>query len=167
MAGSVSGRPLRPGSGTFAAEFGHSSSHPAKAHWRAASSLATIETHRRRNFAALNKEAGLDRELTASRNTVPAMTRAEDEDLEEAWPLLGPTLECFDHLEVVILSGTAARSRRKDIEARGIKAWNMPHPSPSSLRFNPEEPRRRSVGHSAGAESTSATTCALLTLGKL
>ena len=47
-------------------------------------------------------------------------------------------LKCFDHLEVVVLSGTAARSRRKEIEMLNIEAWEMPHPSPSSLRFHPE-----------------------------
>src|SRR5215217_514938 len=45
-------------------------------------------------FAALNRVVGLDRELTASWNTVPwALDRPpKAEDTEEAKPLLGPNL---------------------------------------------------------------------------
>ena len=95
-------------------------------------------------FSALNKEAGLDRELTASWNTVPwALGRSpKAEDLEEAKPLLGPTLECFDHLDMVILSGTAARGRREEIEGKDLEVCEMPHPSPPSLRFYPENEER-------------------------
>ncbi len=91
-------------------------------------------------FSTLNKEVGLERELTASWNTVPwALGRPpKEEDLEEAKPLLEPTLECFNHLEVIVLSGTAARSRREEIEGRDIEVWEMPHPSPPSLRFHPD-----------------------------
>lgn len=95
-------------------------------------------------FATLNKEADLDRELTASWNTVPwALGRPPTaEDLKDAASLLGPTLECFDRLDVAVLSGTEARSRREEIEGRDIEVWEMPHPSPPSLRFHPENERK-------------------------
>ena len=91
-------------------------------------------------FAALNKEEGLKRELTSSWNTVPwALGRSPtSDDLQEAEPLLEPMLECFDHLKVVILSGTTARNRRKEVEDKGFEVLEMPHPSPNSLRFRPE-----------------------------
>jgi hypothetical protein len=92
-------------------------------------------------FAALNREADLDRELTASWTTVPwALGRAPTvEDLEDAKPLLGPTLECFGRLEVVVLSGTAARSRREEIEGRDIGVWEMPASQPAFVAVPPGE----------------------------
>lgn len=91
-------------------------------------------------FTALNEKAKLRRELTASWNTVPwALGRSPTrEDLTQAEGLLGPTLDCFDSLTVVVLSGKKAQTQRTEIEARGIEVLEMPHPSPNSLRFRPE-----------------------------
>jgi hypothetical protein len=75
-------------------------------------------------------------------------------DLEGATPLPEPMLKCFDHLEVVVLSGTAARSRRKEIEKLNIEAWEMP--IPAHLRCgSTRKTRRRLFGYSASAESDS------------
>ena len=103
-------------------------------------------------FFELNKEANLDRCLTASWNVVPwylgdgkRIRAARIKDIREGLEHLWSLLELLKDIQVVVLGGRKAQRAKSDTQDKrpDICVTDMWHPSPQSLR--PVPSRREEI----------------------